>query len=211
MWVAIDKVRLARATGKVVKAAEFTQLLSGCELLDEVRRYTRELRASADAEIAAARARGYADGVEEARTELTTLITATTAKLDAAFIGLEARIVNTVMNAIQRILHAIDERELMERLIRRVLAEGRAEKQLRLRVAASQYDDVNRWLDEILREFPQVEFIDVLKDPQGTFGTCVLESEFGIVDASLDRQLSAVRRGLVNAFVAERVAAGGAR
>ena len=80
-----------------------------------------------------------------------------------------------------------------------------------MRVAASQFDEVNRWLSDVIKEFPDVEFVDVMKDAAATPGTCVLESEFGAIDASLDVQLAAVRRGLLNAFIDKRVAASTAR
>jgi type III secretion protein L len=121
------------------------------------------------------------------------------------------RIVNTVMGGLQQVLSAIPERQLMEQLVRRVLGEARGRKQLRLRVAAAQFDDVNRWLSDVIKDFPDVEFIDVLKDPHASAGTCVLESEFGSIDASLEIQLAAVRRGLVSAFIDKRVAAAAAR
>jgi len=56
----------------------------------------------------------------------------------------------------------------------------------------------------VLVQFPEIEFVDVVKDPAGVPGMCVLESEFGIVDASLDSQIAAVREGLIRAFVGKR-------
>ena len=202
----IDRTKLVDVTGPIVKAEHFTQLVEASEVLQEARRSAREIKAGAQAVIDSARRQGYAEGLEQARSELSTQIAQTTARLESSFISLEARIVNTVMGAVQQILRETEERTVMERLIRRVLAERRAEKQLRLRVSASQFDQVNQWLAALLREFPDVEFIDVLKDPNGAHGTCVLESEFGVVDASLETQLAAVRTGLVNAFVRGRLA-----
>ena len=201
----IDRTKLVDAAGPIVKAEQFTQLVAASEVLLEARRSAREIEAGAEAVLDSARREGYAQGVQQARAELSTQIAQTTARLESAFVSLEARIVNTVMGAVQQILRETDERTVMERLIRRVLAERRAEKQLRLRVSAGQFDQVNQWLAALLREFPDVEFIDVLKDPNGAPGTCVLESEFGVVDASLDTQLAAVRAGLVNAFVRGRL------
>jgi len=205
--VIIDRTKLVDVTGPIVKAAHFTQMQEASEVLQEARRKAREIEAGADCVLELARIEGYAQGLQQARAELSTQIAQTTARLESSFVSLEARIVNTVMGAVQQILRETDERTVMERLIRRVLAERRTEKQLRLRVSASQFDQVNHWLAGVLREFPDVEFIDVLKDPNATPGTCVLESEFGVVDASLDTQLAAVRGGLVNAFIHGRLAA----
>jgi type III secretion protein L len=204
--MSIDRAKLVTSATAIVKADQFSALLEARELLENAHQYAGAIKASAAAAVEAARKEGYEQGAQQARAELATQITQTVARLESAFVSLEARIVNTVMSAVQQILREIDERTLMERLIRRVLAEGRSQKQLRLRVSASQFDQVNQWLAAILQDFPEVDFIDVLKDPGGAPGTCVLESEFGVVDASLESQLAAVRLGLVNTFVRKRLA-----
>jgi type III secretion protein L len=121
------------------------------------------------------------------------------------------RIVNTVMQALQQILHQIDDRVLMEQLVRQVLGQARSRKDLRLRVAAEDFDRVNQWLPTVLKDYSEVDFVDVLKDPAAPAGTCVLESELGAIDASVDVQLAAIRRGLVNAFIEKRVVHAAAR
>src|SRR5688500_11924793 len=108
MLVSIDRAKLAGATGKIVKAREFTQLVAAGEVLEEARRYAGELRAGAEAAIDAARKQGHEQGVQQARAELSTLIAETTANIESAFVGLEARIVNTVMGAVQQILRETD-------------------------------------------------------------------------------------------------------
>jgi type III secretion protein L len=204
MMVSMDKEALVAVAGKVVKAAQFTQLVQMQEAVSQAQRYAMEIRARATTEAWAVRRAGFQRGMQEARAEFAVSMVEATAKVEAAFIGLEGRIVNTVMSAVQQILGASDQRIVFEGVIRRVLAQARAEKSLRLRVSASQYDQVNAILAEILQEFPGIEFIDVVKDPGGVAGTCVLESEFGIVDASLDTQLAAIRRGLISSFVGKR-------
>jgi type III secretion protein L len=187
-----------------VKAAQFTQFTETHQIVSAAQQYAASARSSADAQIVVARKKGYEKGMEEAHAEFATMIVEATARIESAFLGLEGRIVNTVMNALQQVLGEVDERHLMERMVRRVLANARAEKSLRLRVAEAQFDLVNKMLAAILQEFPQIEYIDVVKDPQGSPGTCVLESEYGVVDGSLDNQLAAVRAGLINAFVGKR-------
>jgi len=211
MAVAIDKRKLAAATTALVKGSEFSALMTAQEIVTAAQRYAETIEAEMHDQVEAARRAGYDAGMQEARTEFSASVVATVTEMETAFLRLEPRIVNTVMSALQQILGQIDERGLMEQLIRRVLGEARNRKQLRLRVAAVQFDSINQWLAEVLREFPDVEFIDLLKDPAAAPGTCVLESEFGAIDASLDVQLAAVRRGLMSAFIERRVAAAAAR
>lgn len=207
----IDKGKLASVGTPVVKKEEFLALLEAKDIIARAHRYGEALKADMHEEVAAARRAGYEAGLKEARTDFSATVVATVAEMEAAFARLELRIVNTVMGALQQILGRIDDRTLMEQLVRRVLSQSRQGKQLRLRVAAGQFDEVNQWLSEVIKEFPDIEFVDVFKDAAAAPGTCVLESEFGAIDASLDVQLAAVKRGLVSAFIEKRVAASTAR
>jgi type III secretion protein L len=209
--ILIDKGKLASAATPVVKKQEFSALLEARDIIAQAHRYGETLKAQMHEQVEAARRAGYEAGLKEARTDFSGTVVSTVAEMETAFARLELRIVNTVMGALQQILGRIDDRTLMEQLVRRVLSQSRQGKQLRLRVAAGQFDEVNRWLSELIKEFPDIEFVDVLKDATATPGTCVLESEFGAIDASLDVQLAAVRRGLVSAFIDKRVAASTAR
>lgn len=207
----IDKGKLASASTSIVKKEEFSALLEARDIVAHAHRYGEALKAEMHQEVEAARRAGYEAGLKEARTDFSATVVSTVAEMETAFARLELRIVNTVMGALQQILGRIDDRTLMEQLVRRVLSQARQGKELRLRVAAAQFDEVNRWLSDVIKEFPEVEFVDVLKDAAATPGTCVLESEFGAIDASLDVQLASVRRGLVSAFIEKRVAASAAR
>lgn len=207
----IDKRKLAAATTPVVKRDDFAVLLEAREVVTLAHRYGETLKADMREQVEAARRAGYEAGLQEVRTEFAASVVTTVAEMDAAFTRLEMRIVSTVMGALQQVLGQLDQRVVMEKLVRRVLGEARNSKQLRLRVSASQFDEVNQWLSNVIKDFPDVEFVDVLKDPAAVPGTCVLESEFGAIDASLDVQLAAVRRGLVGALIDQRVAAAAAK
>ena len=209
--VLIDKGKLASAASPVVKKEEFSALLEARGIVAQAHRYGEMLKAEMHEKVEAARRAGYEAGMKEARTDHSATVVSTVAEMETAFARLELRIVNTVMGALQQILGRIDDRTLMDQLVRRVLSQSRQGKELRLRVSAAQFDEVNRWLSDVIKEFPDIEFVDVVKDASATPGTCVLESEFGAIDASLDVQLAAVRRGLVSAFIDKRVAASTAR
>lgn len=209
--VLIDKQKLAGVSGPVTKRAEFAALMEAREIVAAAHRYGESLKAHMHEEIEAARRAGYAAGEQQARADVSATMVETVAAMESAFSRLELRIVNTVMSGLQQVLGRLDERQVFEPSVRRLLNEARDRKQLRLRVAAAQYDAVNRWLGEVIKDYPDVEFIDVLKDPAAAVGSCILESEFGSVDASLDVQLAAIRRGLMSAFVDKRVAAATAR
>jgi type III secretion protein L len=204
--LSIDRASLAAGREPVIKADEFATLVEARETLRLARRAAEQMRATVEAEIEQARRRGYEAGMREARAELSTQIAETKAQLEHSFVSLEGRIVQTVLKAVQQILGHTNDRALLEPLIRRVLAQSNSTTPMRLRVSAEQFDAANDAVASLLKEFPQVEWIDVAKDPNATRGTCVLETEFGVIDGSIDTQLAALRRGLLNAFVGKRLA-----
>jgi type III secretion protein L len=204
--LSIDRASLVAGRGAVVKADEFTTLVEARETLRLARRAAEQQRTTVEAEIEQARRRGYETGLRDARAELSSQIAETKAQLEHSFTSLEGRIVQTVLKAVQQILASTSDRAMLEPLIRRVLAQSNTDTPLRLRVCADQFDAANEAVASLLKEFPQVEWIDVAKDPNAARGTCVLESEFGVIDGSIDTQLAALRRGLLNAFVGKRLA-----
>jgi type III secretion protein L len=205
--LAINRQRLVRAEGAVIPREQFSALLSAQDVVAEAERYAQALHAQADSEHAAARAQGHAQGLEEARCEFAASVVEATARIESAYIGLEARIVNTVMEALQRILEQTGDAERMRSMIRRALAAVEHDKPVRLHVAAADFEVAQRELAALRQEFPRVDVVELLKHPQAAPGACVLESEYGRVDASLATQLAAVRLGLIKAFVGRRDAA----
>lgn len=204
MMILMDRGKLASADGKVIKAHDFAVLTTVQETLANACQRAAEIVALAETERDTALRQGRELGIEQGRADYAATMVEATARMESAFICLEARLVKTVMDALQAILHEIGERAVMERLVRRTLANSSRTNGLRLVVAAQQFEMVNALLAPVLAEFPEIQFVDVVKDPAGVPGTCVLESEFGIVDASLDTQIAAVREGLIRAFVGKR-------
>jgi len=202
--ILMDRGKLASADGKVIKAHDFAVLTTVQETLANACQRAAEIVALAETERDAALRQGRELGIEQGRADYAATMVEATARMESAFVCLEARLVKTVMDALQAILHEIGERAVMERLVRRTLANSSRTNGLRLVVAAQQFELVNELLAPVLAQFPEIQFVDVVKDPAGVPGMCVLESEFGIVDASLDTQIAAVREGLIRAFVGKR-------
>ena len=49
--------------------------------------------------------------------------------------------------------------------------------------------------NELLAAYPGVGYLDVVADPRLAADACILESEIGIVEASIQGQLAALRKG----------------
>ena len=170
MMLLVDRGKLASADGKVIKANDFAQLASAQEALAHANRRAAEIVALAETQRDAAIRAGRELGIEQGRAEYAASMVDATARMESSFICLEARLVKTVMDALQAILHEIGERTVMEGLVRRTIANSSRKNSLRLIVAAQQFDTVNALLSPVLAEFPEIEYIDVVQDPAGVPG-----------------------------------------
>lgn len=200
----LDRTRLARSVGKVIPAATYSDWIEARQILQEASLHRANVLAALDEEMESVLTESYAEGMARGKRELAVAMAETTARMEAAFLGLETRIVATVMQTLEGMLGVLGPREVLERQVRRVLQSAGTEPRLRLRVPASAYDLANALVPEISADFPHVDFIDVVKDPGLTDGSCLLMTEYGVVDGSLGTLLDAVREGLVSSMVGKR-------
>jgi type III secretion protein L len=94
----------------------------------------------------------------------------------------------------------MDDRTLVRKVVKNALTVVRNQKQVTLRVSPGQAEDVKESLNSILADFPGIGFIDVMGDGRIKPGGCILETEIGVVDASVDIQLEAIQQSLEKKF-----------
>ena len=94
----------------------------------------------------------------------------------------------------KKIIGEFDQEELAISLVKNALQHVRNEKHVTIRVPSAQYSAVQARLNTILAEYKGVGFIDLVADPRLSSGDCIMESEIGVVDASVDVQLRALQK-----------------
>ena len=82
----------------------------------------------------------------------------------------------------------------------------RNEKHLTLRVAPDQVGTVKERMNEILAQYPIIVDVQVMGDGRLTKTGCILESEIGVIDASLDGQITALKKSFERIFGERRQA-----
>jgi type III secretion protein L len=60
-------------------------------------------------------------------------------------------------------------------------------------VAPQHVDTIKGHVNELLAAYPGVGYLDITGDPRLTGDSCILESEIGIVEASVQSQITALR------------------
>lgn len=79
-------------------------------------------------------------------------------------------------------------------MVKNALQHVRNEKQVTIRIPPSQFKMVKARLNEILAEYKGVGFIDLVSDERLSTGDCIMESDIGVVDASVDLQIKALQK-----------------
>jgi type III secretion protein L len=185
---------------KVLKASEYASLVEAFELIERAKTEAEGIVGSATAAREEEKKRGYEAGLEEGRGEMAeSLLSAVTRSVEY-FESLEQRVVDIVMQSVQKILGSFDDRELATRVVRNALELFRQQKQVTLRVPPSERNAMQERVGEIMRDFPQMQAINVVGDARIQPGGCILDTDIGVVDCSVETQLAALRRAYTSAL-----------
>ncbi|VWC48502.1 type III secretion system protein HrpB [Burkholderia lata] len=177
---------------------------------DEAERIGADARAQAGALVEAARREhdgAYARGYDAGRAQA---IADWHAKAADAFEQerrvrdkMRERLADLVAAAVQQMVRAEDARGLFARAAETVERVVSGASYLTVRVCDADYDTAREQfglLADAWRRQGRNVPVEVVVEPRVARGTCVCESDFGTVDASLDTQLNAIRAALGRAL-----------
>lgn len=144
------------------------------------------------------RKKGYEEGSAKAEDEYQTLISDANAELQRLekeytmrFDGMERELVDTLMEVFSRVTHTIaeDNKELVLHLINQVMNNVEATGDFLIRVSKEDYPFLVENQGKIYCASPKDINISVLEDVSLTKNQCVIETDGGVFDCSLDIQL----------------------
>lgn len=185
-------IRLAPGT-VLVRAQELAALRSAEQIVADAQAQAQAILEGAHAAFEAERQRGFQEGQEEARLEQAEQMIANVSRTVDYFAKVEGRMVDLVMQAVQRIVSDFSDDERVLITVRNVLAVVRNQKQMTLRLNPQQVEMVKARVNELLAAYPGVGYLDILADHRLPPDACILESEIGLVEASMEGQLAALR------------------
>ena len=179
---------------KVLKAADHAALAQAQTMLESARQQADALLAGAQAAFDAECRRGYEDGHAEALMNQAEKMIETVGRTVEYFAGVENEMIELVLAAVQKIIDGYDDREKIMVVVRNALAVVRNQKQMTLRLHPGEVETVREQVNELLAAYPGVGYLDLVADARLDRGACILESEIGVVEASLESQLQALRK-----------------
>ncbi|GAB1409632.1 HrpE/YscL family type III secretion apparatus protein [Desulfovibrionales bacterium] len=182
---------------RVLKEKDLMLLHQAQSILDQAQNQARQILDDAKAEYEQQRKQGYEDGKNEGKLEHAEKIMETVLSSVEFIENIEATLVHVVGQAIRKIIGELDDTDRIVRVVRTALTTVRNQQHVTIRVAPADAEAVSTALAGFLTSSPGGKsFLDLVPDARLDRGACLLESELGVVDASLETQLKA----LENAF-----------
>ena len=182
---------------RVVKATDVATVRSATEIISAAEAEAARIREEAKAAFEAEKQRGYEKGISDGKMEMALQ------KLDqvdssVAFMeGVEEKMAEVVMKALRTCVVEIGDREMVVQIVRKTMAAViRTQRTVTLKVAPELVETGRARVSELTTTFPTIETFDVVEDPRLKGAACVLETEAGVADASVETQLAAIEKSL---------------
>ena len=198
-----DAIEL-HAPSRLVKAGEAAAVRRAEEILADAEAEAARIREEAKAAFEAERRRGYEQGLEEGKAAIVARKLELLDESVAFMESVEGKMVEVVMKALRKCVMEIGNEELVIQIVRKVMnAVIRNQRRITLKVAPEMVPVVRKRLNELLADYPLMEEIDVQENTRLQGAACMLETEAGIADASIETQLAAIEKSLRKHFSKE--------
>lgn len=182
---------------RLVKASEVATVADAAEIIAAAEAEASRIRREAKAAFEAEKKRGYDDGIQNGKMEIAMQ------KLDlvdqsVAFMeSVETKMAEIVMKALKTCVAEIGDTEMVVNIVRKTMsAVIRTQRHVTLKVAPEMAQTVKDRISSLMISYPTVETIDVVEDGRLSGPACILETEAGVADASVETQLAAIERSL---------------
>ena len=182
---------------RVVKATDVATVRTAEEIIAAAEADAARIRAEAKAAFEAEKTRGYEKGLADGKMEIAQLKLEQVDSSVAFMEGVEQKMADVVMKALKSFVVEIGDRELVVQIVRKTMnAVIRTQRQVVLKVAPEMVETVRARIAEFRLAYPTVESFDVVEDPHLKGAACILETEAGVADASVETQLAAIEKSL---------------
>jgi len=194
----VNKPGFSLATDRrLVKATDVATVRTAEEIIAAAEADAARIREEAKAAFEAEKTRGYEKGLADGKMEITMLKLEQVDSSVAFMEGVEQKMADVVMKALKSFVVEIGDRELVVQIVRKTMnAVIRTQRQVVLKVAPEMVETVRTRIAEFRLAYPTVESFDVVEDPHLKGAACILETEAGVADASVDTQLAAIEKSL---------------
>ena len=191
-------------SARVIPAADYVVWQEASTVIQAAEADAAAILATARQAHEQERQRGYEEGLEAARLEAAEQMITNVGSTIDYYEKVEGRMTELVLQAMRRIVADYSDRERVTTVVRGALSAVRNQKQVTLRVAPDKVDLLKQSTDELLASYPGIGYVDIVGDGRLSGDACIVETEIGIVEASMDGQIAALGRAFTKILGSRR-------
>ena len=182
---------------RLVKASEVATVKSAAEIVAAAEAEAARIREEAKTAFEEERKRGFEKGLQDGKLEIAMQKLEQVDQSVAFMESVEGKMADIVMKALKSCVVEIGDREMVVNIVRKTMsAVIRTQRHVTLKVAPEMVAAVKERVSALRLDYPTVETFDVVEDPRLKGPACILETEAGVADASVETQLAAIERSL---------------
>ena len=179
---------------KGLKAADVDTLPDAASLIAAAKAHAAEIEKKAEAVYEERFQQGYEDGVEAGKMENAEKMMETVLASVEFIESIENTVVSVVNQSIRKIIGELDDETRIKRIVGTALNTVRGQQRVTVRVNPAEEPTVSK----ALAAMTSGSYLTVVADPRLGPDSCILESELGVVDASLETQLKALEHAFTS-------------
>ncbi len=188
---------------KVLKEAEYSALLDAASVVEVARQEARRILQQAMQDAEQAGSRGYAEGLERARTEQARQRVSRALETEQQMHALRSSMAKIVATAVEQFMAAADPVDLLQAALQRVDALIREEPFITVRVAPAQQAHLRLALARLGSDTQWLSKLSVIPDGSLRDGACVLQTPSGTLEIGIDAQIEAFRAAVEHSAAAQ--------
>ena len=182
---------------RLVKVSDVATAETAEEIISAVETEAARIREEAKAAFEEEKKRGYEEGLQAGKMEIAMQKLELVDQSVAFMESVEGKMADVVMKALKSCVVEIGDKEMVVNIVRKTMAAViRTQRQVTLKVAPEMAAVVRERIQAIIADYPTVTAVDVVEDARLKGPACLLETEAGVADASVDTQLAAIERSL---------------
>ena len=182
---------------RLVKAAELATVRTAEEIIAAAEADAARIREEARSAFEEEKRKGYEKGLADGKLEISMQ------KLDlldssVEFMeSVEDKMADVVLKALRSCVVEIGDKEMVVQIVRKTMnAVIRTQRQVTLKVAPEMVEVVRARIAELKAAYATVETLDVVDDPRLKGTACLLETEAGVAEASVETQVAAIEKSI---------------
>jgi type III secretion protein L len=189
----VDKSLPSPAAGtRILKAADYKEFLKARDIVQTARQKAAEIEKQAEEKYEERLKEGYEDGIEQGKMEHAEKMMETVLASIEFVENIERTVASVVTQSVKKIIGDLDDDERIVRVVHTALNTVRGQQKVTVRVAVADEPAVSKALEAMMNG----NYVTVAADSRMERGRCILESDLGVVDASLQTQLAALEHSI---------------